>query len=275
MLSPEAHFIIKELKYSLDGKNPLFIGTYKTVYRRGAKKAARELIPMLNGVLDTLKLDQVILNREQLTIELEAAIASIDKVDFQDDRFFKKHKNQYIRILKRLSRPDKPYSYEDFKADFQKQKRKEGILFKETDIRTAWDEVKEQYVLPVNPNLEQYKKVFDQVNPLKQYGFPATKIYRCYKGQIELVYDQPKPINNGRKLPAFGSFKANMNSEQLSGYRYILYPESFSLGSPLNGEIKIFSGAKIGPRMGHGFISYYRMEENHLIETDHSTHWLS
>jgi hypothetical protein len=135
--------------------------------------------------------------------------------------------------------------------------------------------VKEQYVLPVNPNLEQYKKVFDQVNPLKQYSFPATKIYRCYKGQIELVYDQPKPINNGRKLPAFGSFKANMNSEQLGGYRYILYPESFSLGSPLNGEIKIFSGAKIGPRMGHGFISYYRMEENHLIETDHSTHWLS
>jgi hypothetical protein len=55
VLSPEAHFIIKELKYSLDGKNPLFVGTYKTVYRRGAKKAARELIPMLNGVLDTLK----------------------------------------------------------------------------------------------------------------------------------------------------------------------------------------------------------------------------
>jgi len=187
VLSPEAHFIIKELKYSLDGKNPLFVGTYKTVYRRGAKKAARELIPMLNGVLETLKLDQVILNREQLTIELEAAIASIDKVDFQDTRFFEKHKNQYIRILKRLSRPDKPYSYEDFKADFQKQKRKEGILFKETDIRTAWDEVKEQYVLPVNPNLEQYKKVFDQVNPLKQYSFPATKIYRCYKGQIEIV----------------------------------------------------------------------------------------
>jgi len=275
VLSPEAHFIIKELKYSLDGMNPLFVGTYKTVYRRGAKKAARELIPMLNGVLDTLKLDQVILNREQLIIELEAAIASIDKVDFQDDRFFKKHKNQYIRILKGLSRPDKPYSYEDFKADFQKLKRKEGILFKETDIRTAWDEVKEQYVLPVNPNLEQYKKVFDQVNPINQYGFPATKIYGCYNGQIELVYHQPKPINNGRKLPAFGTFKTNMYSEQLSGYRYILYPESFTLESPLHSEIKIFSGAKIGPRMGHGFISYFRMEENRLIETDHFTHWLS
>jgi hypothetical protein len=275
VLSPEAHFIIKELKYSLDGKIPLFVGTYKTVYRIGAKKAARELIPTLNGVLETLKLDQVILNREQLTIELEAAIASIDKVDFQDDRFFKKHKNQYIRILKRLSRPDKPYSYEDFKADFQKQKRKEGILFKETDIRTAWDEVKEQYVLPVNPNLEQYKKVFDQVNPINQYGFPATKIYGCYNGQIELVYHQPKPINNGRKLPAFGSFKVTMNSEHLSGYRYLLYPDSFSLESPLNGEIKILSGVKIGPRMDHGFIRYYRMEENRLIETDHFTHWLS
>jgi hypothetical protein len=137
VLSPEAQFFIKELKYSFHGKNPLFIGTYKTVYRRGAKKATRELIPMLNRVLETLKSDQVILQREQLIIALEAAIANIDKVDFQDDRFFEKHKNQYIRILKRLSRPDKPYSYEDFKADFQKQKRKESALFKETDIRTA------------------------------------------------------------------------------------------------------------------------------------------
>lgn len=100
MLSPDAHFIIKELKYSLDGKNPLFVGTYKTVYRRGAKKAARELIPMLNGVLNTLKLDQVILNREQLINELEAAIASIDKVDFQDDRFLKNIKTSTSEYLK-------------------------------------------------------------------------------------------------------------------------------------------------------------------------------
>lgn len=275
MLSPEAQIFIKELKYSFHGKNPLFIGTYKTVYRRGAKKAMRELIPMLNRVLETLKSDQVILQREQLIIKLEAAIANIDKVDFQDDRFFEKHKNQYIRILKRLSRPDKPYSYEDFKADFQKQKRKESALFKETDIRTAWDAVEEEYLLPVNLNLEQYKKVFDQVNPLKQYGFPATKIYRCYKGQTELVYDQPKPVNNGRKLPAFNSFKANMNSEPLSGYQYILYPESFTLETPFLGEIKILSGTKMGARMGHGFISYYKMEENRLIETDQFTHWIS
>jgi hypothetical protein len=31
----------------------------------------------------------------------------------------------------------------------------------------------------------------------------------------------------------------------------------------------------MGPRMGHGFISYYKMEEDRLIETDHFTHWLS
>jgi hypothetical protein len=115
----------------------------------------------------------------------------------------------------------------------------------------------------------------DQVNPLKRYGFPATKIYRCYNGQTELVYDQPKPVNNGRKLPAFSSFKANMNSEPLSGYQYILYPESFTLETLLLGEIKILRGAKMGPRMGHGFISYYKMEEDRLIETDHFTHWLS
>ena len=275
MLPPEALFLKKSLKYSLNTNIPFFIGTYKVVYRRGAKKAEKYLVSYLNEALNLLKNDSIILNRDALFDQLETAISNITNIDFQDERFFKTHKFGYIKLLKRMSRPDKPFGYQDFKAVFQKEKRKEGILFKEIDIRAAWDAVKEQYVLPPNPNLTRYKEIFEIVYPIRQYGLPVTKLFLCYKDQVELVLEQAKPKNIGRRLPNFSGIKSKIYPDKIEKFSYFLYPETFSLANEGKQEVKILSGARMGPRMGHGFISYYRVKDNKLSKIDDYTHWIS
>ena len=265
---------------SLSPDFPFFIGTYQTKYRRGTKAAEKNLIPLLNQALSILKNDDIIQDKDKLVQELSASIELIDAVDFSDPRFIAKHKFKYIKIIKRLIRPDRPYSYSDFKAGFQKKHHKLdnhfrffGIQgYKETYILSAWEAVKYEFVLPENPNIALYKEIYDKVYPIGKVSSPISKLYFCFNHEVELVYSNPTPIFQ-KGMYRFDQYNRTLHPTSLIRYRYVLFPEGALEDCD---EIKLFTGVKFGPRMGQGsIVQYTRSGKNQYKESDRIRHWVS
>ena len=267
------HVLLHAIELSISPDFPFFIGTYQTKYRRGTKAVEKNLAPLLNQALSILKNDEIIKDKDLLVQELAASIELIDAVDFSDPRFIAKHQFKYIKIIKRLIRPDRPYSYPDFKADFQKKHHKLGGQgYKEPDILSAWEAVKHEFVLPKNPNIEQYKEIYDKVYPIGKVSYPISMLYCCFENQEELVYSNPTPIFQPG-ANRFDKFVRAHYPRPISSYQYVLFPEGALEDCD---ELKLFNGVKIGPRMGHGSIVFYkRSGENQFKESERIGQWIS
>ncbi len=265
--------LLDALQITIQPDFPFFIGTYQTKYRRGTKAAEKNLIPLLNQALSILKNDDIIQDKDLLVQELSASIELIDAVDFSDPRFIAKHKFKYIKIIKRLIRPDRPYSYSDFKADFQKKHHKLGVQgYKEPDILSAWEAVKHEFVLPKNPNIEQYKEIYDTIYPIGKVSSPISTLYFCFKNQEELVYSNPTPVFQGG-MYQFDRHPRTLHPTPLNRYQYVLFPEKALEDCD---ELKLFTGVRFGPRMGQGSIVLYtRSGKNQYKESDRIRHWVS
>lgn len=291
-LPSEIEKVLRLVDFNFDPNEryyPFYFALYSEVNMQGWDTAYKNLKENLTKVLELVKDDHTLENRENkiriLTLNIERLELDLD---FYSEEFFWTHKSKYLRTVKSLTRGPRPISYRDFRYSEIRKLRQAGPRRKVGKKANIPEEqtrkMYESYISDFqkdnfNPLLKEYQKLYRKVNPKNLKRYPISEVYEFFNGEMKLIYKNPNIRKNSlerdysflRNLCRLKS-RALQPKLRFAPFSYIAVPDYIGDGE---NEIRIFTGSQVAGLAGGGGANYYDLEDGKYVFRGHVNYWRS
>jgi hypothetical protein len=283
--------VLKVTDLQFDAQNrsePFYFASYSEVKMQGWHTAEKNLKKNLTKILEIIKQDEYLEDRENKMKILTLNIESLDlSHDFYSEAFLRLHRTAYLRTVRKLTRAKRPKSYQEFRyteigklrkfEPIKKVRRKITIPDEETQItyKAYLIDFKKQYS---NHNIKEYKQLFRKINPENLIRHPISEVYEFFGGEVKLIYKKNDIRKNS--LEKEGWFlrelcydkSRNKTNQRFTPFGYIAVPD-FLQGDEK--EIMISTGIQVGSLAGSGGADYYQRKGEQYVYKSSLSHWIS
>ena len=290
-LPSEIEKVLRLVDFNFDPNEryyPFYFALYSEVNMQGWDTAYKNLKENLTKVLELVKDDHTLENRENkiriLTLNIERLELDLD---FYSEEFFWTHKSKYLRTVKSLTRGPRPISYRDFRYSEIRKLRQAGPRRKVGKKANIPEEqtrkMYEAYISDFqkdnfNPLLKEYQKLYRKVNPKNLKRYPISEVYQYFEGKVKLVFkNQDIRKNSLEKDYSYlkklcWSKSRGLTTDRFTPYGYIAVPDFFDEADK---EIRTFVGGQVAGLAGGGGANYYDLEDGKYVFRGHVNYWRS
>ena len=271
-----------------DKKYPFYFALYSEVKMRGWDTAQQNLRDNLTEILNLVREDQTLKDRENKIRILTLNIERLElHHDFYSEEFFWTHKSKYLRTVKSLTRGPRPISYRDFRYSEIRKLRQAGPRRKVGKKANIPEEqtrkMYEAYISDFqkdnfNPLLKEYQKLYRKVNPINLKRYPISEVYQYFEGKVKLVFkNQDIRKNSLEKDNSYlkklcWSKSRGLTNDRFTPYGYIVVPDFFDEADK---EIRTFVGGQVAGLAGGGGANYYDLIDGEYVHRGYINYWRS
>ena len=290
-LPPKLNSVLDLIDYKVDlnkDSNPFYFALYSEEKMTGWDTAERDLKANLNQVLEILKKDEYITDREKKIQKLTKNISELDtSLGFYDPAFYLAHKLKYLSTVRGLARAARPKSYSQFrfneigkirKSEPEKKTRRKIKISEEDSIQSY-----EKYLIDFesqnhNPNTESYRELYNKTNPQNLIRYYISEVYQFFNNELTMVYEKAHTEKtNDEKAHRLLRKLCYDQSRGLTNHRFT--PFSY-IGVPnfLKGDeqqIMTFYGQQFDGKAGGGGSDYYDLVNGRFTHKERIRAWFS
>ena len=268
--------------------NPFYFVSYSEVKMRGWNTAEKDLEGNLNRVLEILKQDEYIGDRDKKIQKLTKNISELDtSLGFYSPAFYLAYKLKYLRTVRGLARTARPKSYSQFRFDeVGKIRKSEPAKKTRRKINISEQESKqlyEKYLIDFerqnhNPNMESYRELYNKTNPQNLIRYYISEVHQFFNNELTMVYEKSHTEKtNDEKAHRLLRKLCYNKSRGLTNHRFT--PFSY-IGLPnfLKGDeqqIITFYGQQFDGKAGEGGSDYYKLENGRFTHKERIRAWFS
>ena len=268
---------LQAIDYKFDansGTKPIYFAAYSTIKKEGWDCAEGDLKKNLNEVLELLKQDNDIGDRDAKLQKLTECISEIDtRIGFYSIAFYLEHKFKYLRTLARLSKVKRPKSYHQFRYEEIGQLReleptkklRRKITIPEEVTKQSYD----QYLIDFesenyNPNMDSYRKFHEKTDPRSLICHSISEVYQWFNNKLTLVYENAKSTKTVDEKASRLLHKLcldesrGLTDHRFTPYTYMAVPNDFKEGQA---QLTVLQGIQFGGTAGAGREHYYELQE--------------
>ena len=292
VLPLEIRSVLEKINFQFDNwerNYPFYFAKYSEVNMQGWDTAYKNLKENLTKVLELVKDDHTLENRENkiriLTLNIERLELDLD---FYSEEFFWTHKSKYLRTVKSLTRAPRPISYIDFRYSEIRKLRQAGPRRKVGKKANIPEEqtrkMYESYISDFqkdnfNPLLKEYQKLYRKVNPKNLKRYPISEVYEFFKGELKLIYKNPNIRKNSLEKDysflkdlCYRKSRGLISGLRFTPFGFIAVPDYFNLDAE---EIRTFVGGQAAGLAGGGGANYYDLIDGEYVFRSNVTYWRS
>ena len=268
--------------------SPIYFASYSEVKMQGWDTAEENLKKNLTEILEILKQDEYIEDRENKIRILTLNIESLDlSLGFYSDAFFWTHRNKYLRTVGSLNRGKRSKNYSDFRyAEIGELRKLEPRKKVRRKITIPDDETQITYKAYLidfkkdnfNPNIKEYKRLSKKINPKNLIRYPISEIYEFFECKVKFVYKNRDIRKNS--LDKGYSFLKDLSRNRSRGltphrftpFGYKAVPD-FLKGDEK--EIMLLTGGQVAGLAGGGGADYYELKDGGYVFKERFNYWVS
>jgi hypothetical protein len=257
-------------------KTPFYFASHAHVKLRGWEKAELNLLTNLNEIVELLRQDKYIANKDFI---IEGLVKSIENIDlslgFFTEAFYWKHRRGYLRIASRLERSLRPVQFPQFRQMYSniKLKNAEKFIKSECDF-VAYEKWTINNPFVPNPNIKIYQRLLTKINPTKIIRTPISLVYRYFNDELKLIYKNNNIRRNSIDLRSLCSKNSRglLPELRFTPYGYISVPNDLKGDEKL---IDLMRGGQVMNLAGGGGIYVYELVNDKYVFKENFIYWCS